>query len=159
MVPAEGSQIGGKTGESFPIFTPLPAHPAYFVILTIGVVVSFLGTPIFVAGRQHGHALGEEQGGEKISLLAAAQCIDCWIIGRSFHATIPAIVIFVAIAIFLAVRLVMRVLIADEVGERKTIVGSDEINARAGSAAGGFIEIGAAAEAMGHLAGGAAITF
>ena len=51
----------------------LPGKPAQFIVLAIDVVVAPLRPGEFVAAREHRNALRKEQGGKKISHLAATQ--------------------------------------------------------------------------------------
>jgi hypothetical protein len=52
-----------------------------------------------------------------------------------FHATVPTLVVIRAVAIFFTVRLIMFLVVADQVAQRKTIVCGDEIQTRARAAA------------------------
>ena len=53
-----------------------PVDPADLVVLAVGVVVALLRAIQLVAGQQHGHALREEQRGQQVAHLAAAQRDD-----------------------------------------------------------------------------------
>ena len=51
----------------------LPVEPVYRVVLRVGVVVAALGMAEFVAGQDHGRALGEQKRRQEIALLARPQ--------------------------------------------------------------------------------------
>ena len=103
--------------------------------------------PVLAADVQVGPT-GEEEGGEEILCLANAQLLDFPIIGFTFGATIPALVVVGAIAAFLAIRLVVFFVVADQIAQAKAIVRGDEIDAGMGAAAAVIVQIGAAAEAV-----------
>ena len=54
----------------------LPVVPGDLVVLAVGVVVAVLGAADLVAAEEHGHALRQEQRGQEVALLAAAQRDD-----------------------------------------------------------------------------------
>ena len=61
-------------------------------------------------------------------------------------------IIVVAVAVFFAVRLVMLLVVADEIVEGEAVVRGDEIDARVGTAAAVLVEIGASRQAIGEFA-------
>ena len=63
-----------REGEEHPrALVDLPVEPGDLVVLAVRVVVAALGVPELVAGEEHRHALGEEERGEDVPLLAVAQ--------------------------------------------------------------------------------------
>ena len=107
----------------------LPVEPADLVVLTIGVVVAFLRASEFVARANHRGALREQEGREKVSHLSLAQRLDFRVFGWAFDAAVPRAIVRMAVAVVLAVRLVVLVVVGDEVAKGETIVGDDEIDA------------------------------
>src|SRR6478609_128689 len=89
------------------LFVTLPVEPTDLVVLTIGVVVAVLCPSPFIPAAEHQHALGKKQCREKIATLPVAQTVNVRIIGQTFHAAIPRLIIVVAIAVFVVVQLVM----------------------------------------------------
>src|SRR5512139_466159 len=71
----------------------LPVEPGNLVVLAIGVVVALLRTSELVATEQHGNALREKEGGEDVALLARAEGVHAWIVGRPFDAAVPRAVV------------------------------------------------------------------
>src|SRR5246127_1352981 len=102
------------------------------VVLAIGIVVPLLGTSELVTGKQHRRALGEEQGGKKITPLAPSQCIYVLVVRRAFGAAVPRPVIGLAVLVVLAVRIVVLVVVGDEIAERESVMNGDEIDRRRG---------------------------
>ena len=88
-----------------------------------------------------------------------AQCIDPVVVRRAFGAAVPTVVVVRAIAIFLAVRLVMFLVVAHEIAQREAVVSGDEIEARARAPAIVCVEIAAAGQSRGQLADRAAVAF
>ena len=62
----------------------LPVDPGQLVVLAEPVVVALLSAAEFVSMADHRNALGEQQGGEEIALLARPQRVHLGIVGRSF---------------------------------------------------------------------------
>src|SRR5262249_31496162 len=111
-------------------FLQIPIDPADLVVLAMGVVVAVLCTGELVAGEQHRGALRQHQGAEEVAHLAGPQCIHFLVIGRAFDATIPGAVVRMAVLVFFAVRLVVLVVVGNEVIEREPVMDGDEIDRR-----------------------------
>jgi hypothetical protein len=73
--------------------------------------------------------LGQKKRGQKIPPLPFAQGVNLRVFGRAFRAAIPRKIVVVAVFVGVAVRLVVLVVVADQVVQRETIVRGDEINA------------------------------
>jgi hypothetical protein len=69
MLASELNQFLGELEQPVLFFTPLPVQPADLVVLTIGVVISFLCPAEFVATQKHRHALRQKKHRQKIPLL------------------------------------------------------------------------------------------
>ena len=82
----------------------------------------------FVSAAQHGHALGENQGRQKIAHLPLAHVVNGRIVRRSFDAHVPGIVVVGAIGIVIAVRLVVLFVVAHQVAQRESIMRCDEVD-------------------------------
>src|SRR5487761_1166814 len=93
----------------------LPVVPGGLVVLAVGVVVALLGPADLVTAEEHGHALGEEQGGEEIALLAATARPHIGIVRRPLHPAVPGPVVALTVPVVLAVRLVVLLVVRDEV--------------------------------------------
>ena len=91
-----------------------------------------LPTPELVPHQQHRRALGEQQCGQEIELLAAAQGDDRGVVGRTLDAVIGAEIVVVAIAVVLAIGFVVAPGIADQVGESEAVVAGDKVDADKG---------------------------
>src|SRR5207237_7240796 len=113
----------------------IPVDPADLGILAIGVVVALLGSRKLVAGEQHRCALRQQQSTKKIAPLTGAQRIDLLVVGRAFNAAVPRPVVGMAILVVLAVRLVVPLVVGDEIVESEPVMGSDEVDAGPGLAA------------------------
>ena len=109
----------------------VPADPADLVVLAIGVVVARLRISDLVAGKDQGSALRQHQGGQRVLAKLTAQAENREIVGRAFDAAIDAVVVVGAVAIVLAVGLVVLLVVAEEVGQRETVMDGDVVDAGA----------------------------
>src|SRR5512133_2508819 len=134
----------GMLGEQVPV------EPTRSVILAVRVIVASLAAAHLIAHDKHGHAHREQGGCEYILDLPVAQPLDIGIVGRSFYAAVPASVVIAAIAIVFAVRLVMFVIVGNEVVERKTVVARREVDALFGFAFSLAVNAGASGQTIGH---------
>src|SRR5262249_21085324 len=71
--------------------------------------------------------------------------------GRPLDAAIPAEIAVVPVAILLAVRLVVLLVVADEIGEGEPVMGGDEVDAGPGATPGMAEDVGGAGEARGEV--------
>jgi len=83
----------------------------------------------FVGGQDLRDTRGQEQGGHEISLLLRSQRIDRKVFGRSIGASIPAVVVVGAVLIIFAIGVVVFVVVADKIMQRKSVVAGDEVDA------------------------------
>ena len=104
------------------MFVPDPLRPGYLVILAVSVVITLLGTPAFVTAAQHRHALREKKRAEEIPLLSAPKSVDLWILRRTFGPTVPRLIVVVAVLIVFAVRLVMFIVVGNQVRQSLAIM-------------------------------------
>ncbi len=131
MLPPQTHEVAHELAQHLVFRTKLlPFQPGDVVILAIGVVVAALGVADLVAGEQHRHPQRQEQRGEQVAFLLVAQADDRRIISRSFDPAIPAEVRLVTVAVVLAIGLVVLVVVADQVVQRETVMGGDEVDAR-----------------------------
>ena len=108
--------------------TPLPFHRH---VLTIGVVVAVLGAPEFVASSQHDRAGRGEQRAQQRAQVGGAAGEHLRIIARPFNAAIPRMVLTVAIAPCLTIRIVVAMGIGDRVSQREPVMRGEEVDAAA----------------------------
>src|SRR5437763_9355381 len=81
------------------LFVTFPVKPTDLVVLTIGIIVPLLCPAQLISATEHRHPLGKKQCGEKIAPLPVAQVVNLRIVGRTFHTTIPRLIIVVAVAV------------------------------------------------------------
>ena len=129
MLETKANQRLREANQIDVLFDELPIEPGNRVVLAIGIVVAALSPPAFVAGKEHRHALAEQQRGENVANLAVSQAFDFFASGGPFEAVVAAVVVIVAVAIAFAVGLVVLVVVADQIAQRKTIVRGDEVDA------------------------------
>src|SRR6516162_806173 len=106
-----------------------PVKPAGLVVLAVGVVVATLGAPHFIAHLNHGQAQREQGYRKQVLHLAISQLLHCRIVRWALDATVPASVVVRAVAVVLAVRLVVLLVVRDEIVERKAVVTSHKVHA------------------------------
>jgi len=108
----------------------VPGNPAELVVLAIAVVVPLLGAQAFVAGEQERHALGTEEGGEKVPDLPPPQGQDRGILRRALGPVVVGDVVRVAVGVPFPVGEIVLVVVADKVEQGEAIVRGDEVHAR-----------------------------
>ena len=119
------------------------SNQRHLAVLAVGVVVTVLRPAHFIAHVNHRRAGRQQRQGQEILDLPVAQCLDGRIVGRAFDAAVPAQVVVRAVAIVFAVRLVVLVVVRDEIVQREPVVTGDEIDALLGLALFMAVEIGA----------------
>src|SRR5215510_5531396 len=151
MFSSELYQFSRELKKLILFFVTLPVKPTDLVVLTIGVVVAVLRPTPLIAAAEHRHALGKKEGREKIAPLPVAQRIDLRVVGRTFGAAIPRLIIVVAVAIVVAVQLVVFLVVADQIGQCESIMGCNEVDARVRPPAVMFVHIGASGQSIRHF--------
>ena len=111
---------------------PRPVHPADLVVLTIRVVVAALRVADLVAGQDQRHALRQHERRQLIAAQEKSMLQNRGVVGRSLDAAVEAVVVVGAVAIVFLVRLVVLVLVADQIGEREAVVDGDMIDLACG---------------------------
>src|SRR6201999_1494483 len=109
--------------------------PAGLVVLAIGIVVAGLRVGDLIAGENQRQALRQQQRGERVLAQLPAQRDDLGIVGRSLMTAIVAVIVVGAVAIGLAVGFVVLLVVAEEIGQRKTVMYGDVVDAGARGAA------------------------
>ena len=156
------AQCGEISGESLLLTLVnadgIPVHPADVIVLAIGIVIAAQRATELVTSQQHRRALGEQQRAKKILLLAQAQHIDSGVARRAFDAEIVAIILAMAVLIFLAIDLVVPFTVADQIIEREAVVTGHKIDARGRTTSVAFENIAGTMQAPRELGQHAGIT-
>jgi len=105
----------GKLEEILCRIVQIPVQPREFVVLAIGVVIPLLGVVDFIAVKQHGHALREQESGKKVPLLTGSKQENPRIVCRPLCTAIPAVVVIRPIPVALAVGLIVFVIVTNEI--------------------------------------------
>ena len=142
--------------RELPLRAPVepPVDPRDLVVLAVGVVVPALGAGDLVAAEQHRHALREEERREEVPQLPLAERVDRRIVGLALDAVVPAAVVVVPVLVRLEIRLVVLLVVGDEVAEREAVVRGDEVDRRERPAPVVLVEVARAGEAGRELADG-----
>ena len=98
-----------------------PVQPAGFVILTVGVVVTMLASPHFVAHENHRDAERKHRDRQEVFGLPIAQLLYSRIVGRTLDAAVPAPVIARTVAVVFPVGFIVFLVVGDEVVEGETV--------------------------------------
>src|SRR5207245_8316688 len=114
----------------------LPVDPAQLGVLAVAVVVAALRAAHFVAGNDHRDALGQEDAAEQVALLAGAELQNPGILGIALCTAVPGAVVVRSVLVVLLVRLVVLLVVGDEVAHREAVVGGDEVDRGVWPAAG-----------------------
>ena len=134
----------------------VPVEPADLIVLRIGIVIAVLGIADLVAGQHQRRPLREEKAGELVLAQLPAQRRDCSVAGRALMAAIVAVIVVGAVAIVLAIRRIVLLVVAEQVGQRETVVHRDVIDAGAGRAVVVMKQVGGGGHAARHFADQAA---
>src|SRR5262252_6766803 len=126
-----------------------PVKPTGLVVLAVGVVVAVLGTPHFIAHEYHGHPQRQQSDRQEVLHLPIAQLLDRWILRRAFHTTVPAPIIVGTVTVVFTVRLVVLVVVGDQVVQGEAIVTRHEVDTLFGLAFLVPVYLGAAKQAVG----------
>ncbi len=103
--------------------------------------------------------MGKQKRAEQIPLLPFPQLHDFRIVRRAFDAMIPRVIVRVAVAVLFFIRLILLVVIGDQIGERKSIVSGDKIYAGPWLASAAIKKIGGARDTRGEIGNLAFIAF
>ena len=159
LLGTDGDEALGELQQAAGLFSIGPVDPREVVVLRIAVVVSLGGVPNFVASEQHGDTLGNQQGGQQVAHLSAAEFDNLGVVAGAFDAAVPAEIVVAAIAIGLAIGLVVLGVVADEIAEAEAVVAGDEVDAGRGAASIVLVQVGAAGEPGCQLGDGSAVPF
>ena len=76
--------------------------------------------------------MGEDQRGQEVALLLRPECLERRVVGRSLGPTVPTVVIVGAVLVMVTIRVIVLVIVADQVVQREAIMAGDEIDASRG---------------------------
>src|SRR5438128_8687659 len=130
----------------------LPIEPGNLVVLTVCVVVPALRPRDLVAARDHRDTLRQEQRSEEIPSLPRPAFENSRIVGRPFRAAVPRTVVTLAVAVLLPVRLVVLLVVRDDIVHRQPVLQGHEVHARIPPPSVVLVETGAARTAVGQRA-------
>src|SRR5262249_6532481 len=134
--PPQRREMADEVGEILEVIAEMiPVHPAGLIVLAVGVVVAALRIADLVAGEQQRRALRQQHAGELVAAQPPPQPEDGGIVGRTLMAAIVAVVVVGAVAIVLAVRQIVFLVVGKEIGERETVMHRDVVDGSTRSAA------------------------
>ena len=119
--------------------------------MAIGIVVSILRPAEFITHREHRDTLTEKKQGHCIALKAVSKLFNGGIWGLPLHPAVPAIVVIGSIAILLAVRQVVFVVVGIKIAQREPVMTGDEIDRCRRFPARRGIKIGGAKNPLNHV--------
>ena len=100
--------------------------------MAISVVVSLLGSPELIARHQHRYALGQHQRREHVFNLTISHFVNDGLVRGTFDTEVITEIVVVPVAVVFPVGQIVFVAVADQIVERKTIMGRDEVDTAAG---------------------------
>ena len=149
------SEISRRTKSTRSRSAAVPVVPGDLVVLAVGVVVAPLGPPDLVAAEEHRARPGTAGGSaRKFRCWRRRQASTAGVVGRPLDPAVPRAVVALAVPVLLAVRLVVLLVVRDEVGQGEAVVRGDEVDAGHRAAGVGLVEVGAAGEPGGQLGQG-----
>src|SRR3954447_18307317 len=119
-LPKKTKQVSVRLGQ-------IPIHPGVLVVVTVRVIVAFLGAPDFVSHQYHRNALAHHQNRGCILHLSNTQLVHGRIGAFTFPSTVPTIVVVPSVVVVLAVSFVVLAVIRNKISECKSIVTSNEV--------------------------------
>ena len=119
----------------------LPVDPRQLVVLAVRVVVTVLRAAQLITVQQHGGALGQQQGGQVVALLAGSQSQNGGIVRGTLLTAVPGAVVGLAVVVALTVGLVVLLVVRDQVAQREAVVGGHKVHGRERTAATVLVEI------------------
>src|SRR4051812_34927978 len=84
---SEVYEIAGELKKLF--ICMFPVDPGNFIILAIGIVISFLRSSDFITRNDHRNTLRKQERGEEVPHLFRSKCIYIRIIGVTFGSAVP----------------------------------------------------------------------
>src|SRR6476620_5099738 len=100
--------------------------------MAVGVVVATLSAAELVAAQQQRYAGGKKQSRKECPLLPLPQGIHVTVAGRPLCRAVPSPVVVCAVAVVLRVRLVVRAVVRNKVGECEPVGHGAEVHRRTG---------------------------
>src|SRR4029079_12966957 len=118
-----------------------PVVPRNLVVLAVRVVVAALRPADFIPAQQHRHPLREHQRRQEVAGLTAPKREHLRIVRRTFLTAVPRAVVALAVAVLFSVRLVVLLIVRDQISKGEPVMGGNEVDARIRTTAGALIEI------------------
>ena len=106
-----------------------PIEPAHLVVLAIGIAVAPLSATHFVAHLEHRRTDRCEQDYDEVLYLTAAQLLDGSVLGRPLDPAVPRQVRSRAVPVSFAIRLVVLVVVGNQIVQREAVMAGHEIDA------------------------------
>ena len=159
MLALERDQAAREREQGAAPGVEVPVDPRQLVVVAVGVVVAALRAAGLVAREQHRHALRKKQRRQEVAHLLSAQLLHGGVVGLALDAAVPAQVVIVAVGVVLEVRLVVLLVVADQVAQRESVVCGDEIDAGIGAASAVLVQVARAGQPVCDFAEQAALAF
>src|SRR5437588_547340 len=144
-------EVARELQKVAPLLVQVPVEPRNLVVLTPGVVVAALRSRRLVPGDEHRDALRQQERREEVSHLPPADGVNRRVFGRAFDAVVETEVVVVPVAVAFAVRLVVLLVVADEVSKGEAVVRGDEVDAGVRASASALVEVAAARQTKGEV--------
>ena len=105
-----------------------PVNPADAVVLTVGIVVTQLGSSHFIAGHKMRNTLGQHQSCKHVSLLLFTDEINFHISGRTFLSVIVGKVVGMTVGIVFCIGLIVAVVVAHQIMQGESVMIGNEVH-------------------------------
>src|SRR5258708_3147975 len=106
-----------------------PVEPTDLVVLAIGVVVTLLRAPHFVAHRYHRETQRQHRHREEILHLPVAELLHVGVGGGTFNSPIITSIVVSTVAVAFAIGLVVLAVVGNQIVECEAVVTGHEIDA------------------------------
>src|SRR5690606_18442985 len=97
-------------------------------------------------------AVRKQQRRQQVALLALANRDDALVLGRAFGAVVEGQVVAVAVLVLLPVRLIVLLVVGNEIGEGEAVMGGQEVDAGPGPAAALVVDVARPGDARREIA-------
>src|SRR5262249_20281005 len=114
--------------------------------------------PDLISGQHHGHPLGQQQSGDQVALLPDPQLADGGIVRGALDTAVPRPVVIAAVPAVFTIRLVVLLVVADQVLRGEACMGGGEVDAGVRFAPARLVKVGGPREAAGKISDDPAIS-
>ena len=127
MRPAERDQMLHKGQKILIPFVKIPVQPGGLIVLTVSIIVTILGIAKFISRQKYRRSLAQKEHKHGIAQLSCPQLQNLLLADRTFHATVPGIIVVTSVPVIFPVGLIVLLVIGNHVHHGKAIGACHEV--------------------------------